>query len=238
MTVPAVTVAAARRLVLNRRVRLLVAATIGYNVVEAIVAIAAGTIAGSATLVGFGLDTVVEVASAAGVAWLFAGRDPEVRERTALRVIAWSFFGLAAYVTVRSVPALTGAEQARHSTVGLILAAVSLAVMPVLSCAQRRTGRPPWRLRRAGTPCVATVAARRQPTACSRPSLARHSIRVACGRTIVCRSFPSRSVRSWPMPPSPSPMRTQLGRSCRAVRCPFSCADGGSCSGGLNTCWS
>jgi divalent metal cation (Fe/Co/Zn/Cd) transporter len=131
----------ARRAVLTRRVRLLVAATITYNVVEAVIALAAGTAASSAALVGFGLDSVIEVASAAAVAWQFSGRDPAARERAALRVIAVSFFALAAYVTVESVRALLGATEAGPSTVGIVLAAVSLAVMPVLSHAQRRAGR-------------------------------------------------------------------------------------------------
>jgi divalent metal cation (Fe/Co/Zn/Cd) transporter len=130
-----------RRALLARRIRWFVAATISYNVVEAVVALAAGTRASSSALVGFGLDSVVEVASAAAVAWQFAGRDPEARERTALRAIAWSFFGLAAFVTVDAVRSLLGAGDAEHSTVGLVLAAVSLAVMPLLSHGQRRTGR-------------------------------------------------------------------------------------------------
>jgi divalent metal cation (Fe/Co/Zn/Cd) transporter len=75
------------------------------------------------------------------VAWQFSGRDPEARERTALKVIAVSFFALAAYVTVESVRTLLGADAAEHSTVGIALAAVSLVVMPVLSHAQRRAGR-------------------------------------------------------------------------------------------------
>jgi len=129
-----------RRRILNRRVRLLVAATISYNVVEATVAITAGTIAGSTALIGFGLDSVVEVGSAATVAWQFSARDPETRERTALRVIAWSFFALAGYVFVQSLRALFGPAEADHSTVGIALASVSLLVMPVLSFAQRRTG--------------------------------------------------------------------------------------------------
>jgi hypothetical protein len=102
-----------RRAVLARRVRWLVAATITYNVVEAVVAITAGTVASSTALVGFGLDSVVEVSSAAAVAWQFAAREHavrEARERTALRVIAVSFFVLAAYVTVESVRALLGAS--------------------------------------------------------------------------------------------------------------------------------
>jgi divalent metal cation (Fe/Co/Zn/Cd) transporter len=130
-----------RRAVLSRRVRLLVAATISYNVVEAIIAISAGSIASSTALIGFGLDSVIEVASAAAVAWQFSGKDPEARERTALKVIAVSFFALAAYVTVESGRSLFGAEPAEHSTVGIALAAVSLLVMPFLSYAQRRAGR-------------------------------------------------------------------------------------------------
>ncbi len=138
---PAATVDPDRRQVLSRRVRLLVAATITYNVIEAIVAISAGTVASSTALVGFGLDSVIEVASAAAVAWQFSGKDPEARERTALKVIAVSFFALALYVTVDSVRSLLGAEPAEHSTVGIVLAAVSLLVMPGLSYAQRRAGR-------------------------------------------------------------------------------------------------
>jgi divalent metal cation (Fe/Co/Zn/Cd) transporter len=130
-----------RRAVLTRRVRLLVAATITYNVVEAVVAISAGTVASSSALVAFGLDSTIEVASAAAVAWQFAGRDPEARERAALRVIAVSFFALAAYVTVESVRTLLGAAEPEPSTVGIVLAAVSLVVMPFLSAAQRRAGR-------------------------------------------------------------------------------------------------
>ena len=126
---------------LNRRIRWFVAATIAYNVVEAAVAITAGTIASSAALIGFGLDSQVEVTSAAAVAWQFAAKDPETRERTALRIIAFSFFTLAAYVTVDAARSLFGAGEARPSTVGLILAAVSLAVMPFLSYGQRKAGR-------------------------------------------------------------------------------------------------
>lgn len=134
-------VSVARRAILSRRVRLLVAATITYNIIEAVIALTAGTIASSTALIGFGLDSVIEVASATAVAWQFAGKDPEARERTALKVIAVSFFALAAYVTVESVRSLLGADAADHSTVGIVLAAVSLMVMPFLSHAQRRAGR-------------------------------------------------------------------------------------------------
>ncbi|MEV6201439.1 cation transporter [Streptomyces sp. NPDC051771] len=129
---------------LARRVRLLVAATIVYNVIEAVVALTAGALASSTALIGFGLDSVIEVSSAAAVAWQFSARDHalrEAREKTTLRIIAVSFFALAAYVTVESVRALTGPGEAAHSTVGIVLAALSLAVMPFLSAAQRRAGR-------------------------------------------------------------------------------------------------
>jgi divalent metal cation (Fe/Co/Zn/Cd) transporter len=136
-----VALTAARRLVLQRRIRWIVAATIAYNVVEAIVALAAGTVASSTALIGFGLDSIVEVLSAAAVAWQFAAPDPEKRERTALRVIAVAFFALASYVGVDAVLALTGLREPEHSGVGIVLAAVSLAVMPFLSLLERRTGR-------------------------------------------------------------------------------------------------
>lgn len=133
-----------RQAVLTRRIRLLVAATISYNIIEAVIAIAAGAVASSAALVGFGLDSTIEVASAAAVAWQFSARDAAVRrqrERIALRIIAVSFFVLAVYVTVQAVRGLAGAAEADPSLVGIVLAAVSLAIMPTLSLAQRRTGR-------------------------------------------------------------------------------------------------
>ncbi|MFJ3952418.1 cation transporter [Streptomyces sp. Je 1-4] len=134
----------ARRDVLTRRIRLLVAATITYNVIEAAVAITAGTLASSTALIGFGLDSVIEVSSAAAVAWQFSAADHavrEAREKTTLRIIAISFFVLAAYVTAESLRTLAGTGEAEPSLPGIVLAALSLAVMPVLSAAQRRSGR-------------------------------------------------------------------------------------------------
>ncbi|WP_456825630.1 cation diffusion facilitator family transporter [Cellulomonas sp. P5_E12] len=130
-----------RREVLQRRIRWVVALTIAYNVVEAVIALAAGRVASSSALIAFGLDSVVEVLSAAAVAWQFAAPDPEARERTALRLIAVSFFGLALVVTVDSVRTLVGASSPEPSTVGIVLAAVSLVIMPVFSWFERRTGR-------------------------------------------------------------------------------------------------
>lgn len=135
------TLTSARRHVLSRRIRVFVAATITYNVVEAAIALTEGARVSSTALVGFGLDSVIEVSSAAAVAWQFAGREPESREKVTLRIIAFSFFALALYVTVDAVRTLFGVGEARHSVVGIALAAVSLAVMPALSWAQRRAGR-------------------------------------------------------------------------------------------------
>jgi divalent metal cation (Fe/Co/Zn/Cd) transporter len=131
----------ARRAVLSRRIRLLAAATITYNLVEAGAALWAGTVADSSALIGFGLDSVIEVASAVALSWQFSAKDPERREHLTLRLIAFSFFALALFVTVDSVRSLTGGGEAQHSTPGIVIAALSLAVMPVLSWLQRRAGR-------------------------------------------------------------------------------------------------
>jgi divalent metal cation (Fe/Co/Zn/Cd) transporter len=130
-----------RNRLLARRIRLFVAATITYNVVEAAIALTEGARVSSTALIGFGLDSVIEVSSAVAVAWQFAGTDPEAREKVALRIIAFSFFGLALYVTVDAVRSLFGLGEARHSVIGIALATASLVVMPALSWAQRRAGR-------------------------------------------------------------------------------------------------
>jgi len=126
---------------LGRRAQLLAGASVGYNVFEAIVAITAGLVAGSVALVGFGLDSVVEVSSGLIILWQFRHRLPESRERQALRLMAWSFFALAAYVAIESVHALLGGAEAAPSPIGIGLAIASLVIMPFLSWAQRRTGR-------------------------------------------------------------------------------------------------
>lgn len=129
-----------RTRILQRRIRWIVAITITYNVIEAVIAIAAGTVASSAALIGFGLDSIVEVLSATAIAWQFSAPDPEKREQVALRVIAFSFFGLAAYVTVDAALSLLGLREAERSPVGIVLAAISLIIMPFLSWFERRTG--------------------------------------------------------------------------------------------------
>lgn len=132
-----------RRSVLQRRIRVIVAITIGYNVIEAIVAIAAGTVASSGALIAFGLDSTIEVLSAAAVAWQFTRRDPERWEKGTLRVIAIAFFALACYVVAVSVLTLIGRVEAEHSVAGIVITALSLLIMPLLSFAERRAG---WEL--------------------------------------------------------------------------------------------
>ena len=106
---------AARRSTLHRRVRFIVGFTISYNVIEAIVAIWAGTLASSAALIGFGLDSVVEVLSAAAIAWQFTRKDPERWEKVTVRAIGLAFFALAAYVTVDAVMRLISQEGPENS---------------------------------------------------------------------------------------------------------------------------
>ena len=130
-----------RRATLAKRAQLLAAASVVYNVVEAVVAIAAGRVAGSAALIGFGLDSTVEVASGLIILWQFRHPLPESREQLAGRLIGLSFFALALYVGYESLSALLTGARPDTSTVGIVLATASLMVMPLLSWAQRRTGR-------------------------------------------------------------------------------------------------
>jgi divalent metal cation (Fe/Co/Zn/Cd) transporter len=132
---------APRRALLLRRVRLIVAVTIGYNLIEAVVALSAGAAASSTALIGFGLDSGIEVLSAAAVAWQFSRRDPERYERGTLRVIAVAFFALAAYVAVSSILSLVAGSEPAISPLGLAITALSVLVMPFLSLAERRAGR-------------------------------------------------------------------------------------------------
>lgn len=132
---------AAQRQQLGRRAQLLAGASVAYNVLEAMIAVTAGLVAGSVALVGFGLDSIVEVSSGLVILWQFSHRLPESREQRALRLMAVSFFALAGYVGFESVRALVTSSEADPSPVGIALAIASLIVMPLLSWAQRRTGR-------------------------------------------------------------------------------------------------
>lgn len=128
---------------LRRRGVLLEYLTIGWNVVEAVIAIAAGLAAGSIALVGFGFDSTIEVAAASIVIWQFRaeirGGVDEHREQRALRLIAVTFFVLAGYVVFEAGRTLVTREAPDASTVGIVLAGVSLVVMPALGWFKRRT---------------------------------------------------------------------------------------------------
>ena len=114
--------------------------TIAWNSVEALVAIVGAVLAGSIALMGFGLDSVVEVASAVIISWrLTRLHADEVAERRAVRLIAASFFGIAAYILVDGALSLAGVQgEPRHTPVGLALTALSLVVMPSLAWGKRR----------------------------------------------------------------------------------------------------
>jgi divalent metal cation (Fe/Co/Zn/Cd) transporter len=119
--------------------------TIGYNVLEAVVALGAGIVSSSVALVGFGLDSVIEVTASGAAQWrLRADLDAERRERVeraTLRIIGWSFLALAAYVVIDSANALLRREPPERSVVGLVLLALSAVVMPLLARAKRRVAR-------------------------------------------------------------------------------------------------
>jgi divalent metal cation (Fe/Co/Zn/Cd) transporter len=130
------------RTALRRRAQLLAWATVGFNALEAVAAISAGVAAGSVALVSFGLDSCVEVLSALAVSWQFAGRGvrSEEREARTLRFVALAFFALAVYVAMESARSLLSEVRPESSVLGVVIAVVSLIVMPVLSLAKRRTG--------------------------------------------------------------------------------------------------
>ncbi|MGI8497119.1 MAG: cation transporter [Gemmatimonadaceae bacterium] len=129
------------REVLARRSARLNVATLAYNVLEGAVAIAAGLVSGSVALVGFGLDSVIELAASGTALWrLRADVDPARRdasERMGLRIIGALFLVLAAYVAYDAVNVLVLRRAPSQSTVGIVLAALSLLVMPVLARAKR-----------------------------------------------------------------------------------------------------
>lgn len=122
-----------------RRGRGLEYLTIGWNVLEAVVSIGAGLLAGSVALVGFGVDSVIESTSGAILLWrLRDGERGEQRERLALRLVGVSFLLLAAYVAFDAVQSLVRREPPEASYLGIGIAALSLIVMPLLARAKRR----------------------------------------------------------------------------------------------------
>jgi cation diffusion facilitator family transporter len=137
-----------RRRELHRRALRLEYFTVAWNVIEGVVAIGAGLVAGSVALIGFGVDSSIEVISALGLLWRLRKAGPEATvqeesaaERRALYVVAATFFLLAAYITVEAGTALLNREEPNRSTVGLVLSVLSLVIMPALAWWKQRTGR-------------------------------------------------------------------------------------------------
>jgi len=138
---------AARREELHRRGVRLEIFTITWNFAEAFVAIGAGLLAGSVALVGFGVDSGIEVISAVALLWRLLKAGPKASaeehgaaEKRALYMVATTFFLLSAYIAYEAVGALLAREGPDSSTVGLVLAAISLLVMPTLAYLKGRTG--------------------------------------------------------------------------------------------------
>jgi divalent metal cation (Fe/Co/Zn/Cd) transporter len=133
------------RSVLAKQGRRLEYFTIGWNTLEGLIAIWAGAMAGSVSLVGFGVDSFIEVASGSAVLWRMAADTEEhrreYRERVALRIVGTCFMSLALYVAVQAVRDLISRDAAKHSVPGIILACASLVVMPVLARAKQRIGK-------------------------------------------------------------------------------------------------
>jgi divalent metal cation (Fe/Co/Zn/Cd) transporter len=119
--------------------------TIGYNCLEALVGLVSGAVAGSIALIGFGFDSLIEVTSGAALLWRLRRHEDfarrEAAEKTALRIVGGLFFALAAYVVWESADALIRREAPRESVPGIVLAATSLIVMPILARRKRRVGK-------------------------------------------------------------------------------------------------
>ena len=138
----------ARRERLHRRGLILEWFTVAWNVVEAVVAIGVGLVVGSVALVGFGVDSGIEVISAVALLWRLYRAGPNASaeehgeaERKALYLVAATFFLLAGYITYEAVGALLSGEGPESSAVALALSIVSIVVMPTLAYLKGRTGR-------------------------------------------------------------------------------------------------
>ena len=128
-----------------RRGHWLTWATIGYNGLEGFLSVGAGLFAGSIALVGFGLDSFIELTASGAALWrLHRDEDATQREqaeRTALRIIGWSFLALATYIGVEALHSLMTRTPAQVSTFGIAIAVASLVVMPLLARAKRGVAR-------------------------------------------------------------------------------------------------
>jgi divalent metal cation (Fe/Co/Zn/Cd) transporter len=158
MSTDAATLSAVETERLTRRGLRLAQFTVAYNVVEGVLAITAGLMAGLVSLVGFGLDSGIESAAAVLVGLRLAarlrhGEADEAKERRTLKAVAITFFVLAAYVVVEGIRDLVAGEAPEHSTLGIVLLVASIVIMPVLARAKRRVGT------RLGDPLILADAA-------------------------------------------------------------------------------
>jgi len=135
-------VAVTNRSDLVQRGRTLEYFTVAYNSAEGLISLVAGFIAGSVSLIGFGLDSLIEVTSGAALLWRLHHDLNESRreavERITLRIVGWCFVALAAYVAVGSAWTLVQQEKSERSIPGIAVAAASVVVMPLLARAKRR----------------------------------------------------------------------------------------------------
>jgi cation diffusion facilitator family transporter len=138
----------ARKERLHRRGLRLEWSTVAWNVIEAVVAIGVGLVVGSVALVGFGVDSGIEVISAVALLWRLYKAGPSASaeehgsaERRALYLVAVTFFLLAAYITYEAIGALLSGEGPESSTVALVLSVISILIMPTLAYLKGRTGR-------------------------------------------------------------------------------------------------
>src|SRR5882672_10282238 len=118
--------------------------TIAWNSLEGLIAVVAGTVAGSISLIGFGIDSFIEVISGAALLWRMSVdadvHSRERNERLSLRIVGVCFLALAVYILYESVSDLVARSAPQHSVPGIVLACVSLVVMPLLSRAKKRVG--------------------------------------------------------------------------------------------------
>lgn len=137
----AVYVERVERASLVRRGQLLSWVTLGYNTLEGVIAVGAGVMAGSIALVGFGFDSLIEVTASVAALWRFGAdvdlAERERSERLTLRIVGFLFIALALYVGLDAAKTLMRRETPDESTVGIVLAATSVIVMPLLARAKR-----------------------------------------------------------------------------------------------------
>jgi divalent metal cation (Fe/Co/Zn/Cd) transporter len=159
---------------LHEKALLLSYLTVGYNLLEGVVSLLAGSLAGSIALVGFGLDSFVESLSGGIMIWRFrrhahlTAAQEERREKLAIKLVGWTFFGLAAYVFYESLKKLAFQEAPAPSLLGIFIALASLILMPLLFALKLRTSAG---LGSAGLGSASLRADARQNLACAFLSL-------------------------------------------------------------------